>query len=182
MKKMLSPLFFQNLKEIIGNKIESKKHKTILEVADWESVATHCFESLINFFKNIDRSRLDSHGIETIGVVDICWNEYGSNIEVDFMPDNNFEEAFDEGCIMNDSAIDNRDFFSKYFDVPGEEAWGEIGDDYLAIITIFFHLTEEIIEKVVEHEAFKSLPKKSPCHIGFAGFHDEERTLIHTIS
>src|SRR5690606_35316603 len=180
MKKMLSPLFFQNLKEIIGNKIESKKHKTILEVADWESVATHCFESLINFFKNIDRSRLDSHGIETIGVVDICCNECGSNIEVDFMLDNNFEESFDEGCIMNDSAIDNLDFFSKYFDVNREKDWCEIGDEYLSIITIFIHLTEEIIEKIVENEAFKSITKKSPCHIGFASFHDEERTLIHT--
>lgn len=182
MEKLLSPLFYQNLKEITDNRIESEEHKTILQDIDWEVTAMHCFESLINFFQNVDRSRLQSNGIETIGVVDICWNEYGSNIEVDFMPDNNFEKAFSEGCIMNDGAILNEKFFSEYFDVSDEEAWAEIGDDYLEIITIFYHLIEEIIKNVIEHEAFINLPKKSPCHIGFAGFHDEERTLIHTIS
>lgn len=182
MKELLSPLFYQNLKEIVDTKIVSEDHKTILKEVNWEATAIHCFESLINFFKNLERSRLQLNKIETIGVVDICWNEYGSDIEVDFMPDNNFVKAFAEGCIMNDSAIDNDKFFIEYFDVPGEEAWAEIGDDYLEIITIFYHLIGEIIKNVVEHEAFINLPKKSPCHIGFAGFHDEERTLIHTIS
>ncbi|MHA7060033.1 hypothetical protein ACWGOQ_0022590 [Aquimarina sp. M1] len=64
--------------------------------------------------------RLKNKDIDEIGVIYLCWNKYGSNIEVDFMPDNDFETAFDQDCIKNDLAINNDTFFRTYFDVDGE--------------------------------------------------------------
>lgn len=90
------------------------------------------------------------------------------------MPDNNFETAFDQGCIMNNATIDNDAFFMAYFNVNGENSWEEIGDDYPEIIGIYYCLIAEIAGILVQQEAFKNLPKKSFYHIGFASFHNEE--------
>jgi len=178
--KLLSQKFYDNLKSIVFKRFENKNNKSILEKVDWELEAEKCLNQLTTFFKRINVERLKKSNIDKIGVVDICWNEYGSDIEVDFMPNNDFNTAFNEGCIMNNSAIDNDAFFEQHFNVSGEEAWEKIGDDYIEIISIFYYLISEIIEIVSQQTEFKSLPKKSPCHIGFASFHDEERTKILT--
>ncbi|WP_103072552.1 hypothetical protein [Aquimarina sediminis] len=181
MKKLLSSKFYDNLKNVVFDRLENKNNKSILENVDWEQEAQKCFTSLSTFFKNINIERLHTNGIDTIGVIDICWNEYGSDIEVDFMPNNDFDTAFDDGCIMNNSAIDNDNFFSLHFNTTGEESWQKIGDDYQEIILIFYYLIEDIIEAITQQKVFKNLPLKSPCHIGFASFHDEERTKIFTL-
>ncbi|MAQ74869.1 MAG: hypothetical protein CL613_00885 [Aquimarina sp.] len=180
MENQLSPSFYIFLKNNIVSDIENDHYGSVLSTIDWEQEAQRCISSLVNFFKNVNLSWLKENGIDEIGVIDICWNEYGSNIEVDFMPDNNFETAFDDGCIINDSAIDNDTFFKKYFDTDGENSWEIMGNDYLLIITIFEYIIIDIIDVVVNEKAFKSLPKKSPYHIAFAGSHDEERIKIYT--
>lgn len=181
MEKLLSQKFYDNLKNIVLERLEDTNNKTILESIDWEQQAQKCLTELTSFFENVSMERLKNNSMDKIGVVDICWNEYGSDIEVDFMPNNDFETAFEDGCIMNDSAINNDTFFDTYFNTTGEEAWKKVGNDYHEIILTFYYIIKEIIKKVTLQEAFKNLPLKSPCHIGFASFHDENRTKILTI-
>lgn len=138
-------------------------------------------KNLTNFFGKITLEKLQRNNINQIGVIDIYWNEYDHDIEVDFMADNNFETAFDNGCIMNNSAIDNDAFFKTYFDIDIDKSLTQIGDDYELIILSFYYIIKEIIQHVVQQEEFKKLPKKSPYHFGFASFHDEERTHILTV-
>ncbi|WP_298956156.1 hypothetical protein [uncultured Nonlabens sp.] len=181
MEKLLSKKFYTNLNDLLTTRVENESNKLTLQKVDWEKEAENCFIYLTLFLGQVNIEKLKKNNIDKIGVIDICWNEYGSDIEVDFMPDNNFENAFANGCLMNDSAIDNDNFFKTYFDVNGENAWEQIGDDYHQIILIFYYIIEDIIAAVARQEEFKNLPKKSPCHIGFASFHDEERTKIFSI-
>ncbi|OJJ18324.1 hypothetical protein BKI52_26260 [marine bacterium AO1-C] len=181
MEKLLSETFYNNLKEVLSNNFETNQHKVILEKVDWEAEAQKVLTDLTVFFSTINTAKLKDFEIDEIGVIDLCWNEYGGDIEVDFMPDNNFDTAFDEGCIMNNSAVDNDKFFETHFDVNGEGSWAKIGDDYHQIISLYYHLINEIIGVVTQQEEFQNLPKKSPCHIGFAFFHDEERTKIFSV-
>jgi hypothetical protein len=181
MEKLLSKEFYTNIENLITERIKNEANKLTLQKVDWEKEAENCFIGLTLLLGEVNLERLKENSIDKIGVIDICWNEYGSDIEVDFMPDNNFETAFIDGCIMNDSAIDNDNFFKTYFDVNGENAWNKIGDDYHEIILVFYYIIKDIIATVVQQEEFKKLPKKSPCHFGFASFHDEERTKILSI-
>ncbi len=181
MERLLSQEFYNNLKNVVFERIENDNNKSVLEKVDWESEAERCLKELSAYFKNVNVERLKNNDIDRIGVIDICWNEYGSNIEVDFMPDNDFETAFDNGCIMNNSAIDNDIFFETHFNIDGEKSWEKLGDDYRGIILIFCYIIKEIIEVVAQQVEFKNLPRKSPCHFGFASFHDAERTKIFTI-
>ncbi|MBW1296861.1 hypothetical protein [Aquimarina litoralis] len=182
MKKLLSQKFYENLENEVFPRFENKSNISILRKIDWEIEAHRCLMDLTAFLGNVDIDRLKNNGIDTIGVIDICWNEYGSDIEVDFMPDNDFDAAYDEGCIMNDSAINNEDFFASHFNTNGEKAWGDIGNDYTEIILIFDYLLSDIVPAIIEQKEFAVLPKKVPCHIGFAGFHDEQRTNIFTVA
>ena len=180
MDKLLSQNFYTNIKTIVIPRIEDQANKLIIKNIDWENEANNYLLSLIIFFDKINLQDLKENNIDKIGVIDICWNEYGSDIEVDFMSDNDFEKAFYNGCIMNNSAIDNDKFFKTYFNVDGENAWERIGDDYQTIILAFYYLINDIINVVIQQNEFKILPKKTPYHIGFASFHDAERTNIFT--
>lgn len=122
MKRLLSEKFYESLESNLIPRLENEPNKLILKKIDWENEANKCFLCLKAFFGELDLNSLKENDINEIGVIDICWNEYGSDIEVDFMPDNNFATAFDDGCIMNSSAIDNDDFFETYFDVNGEKS------------------------------------------------------------
>lgn len=180
MEKILSKNFYQNIEQLVMPRINNDLNKLQFENIDWEKEAAKCLSSLKKFFESINVEKLNDNGIDKIGVVDICWNEYGSTIEVDFMPDNNFETAFDEGCIMNDSAISNEEFFRTYFEVDAEKAWEKLEGDYLEVITSFCCLIKDIIGTVADQDEFKALPKHSPYHVGVAGFHDEQREIILT--
>ncbi|MBE7646585.1 hypothetical protein [Tenacibaculum finnmarkense] len=181
MKKILTDTFYKNITENVIKGLEKESNKLILNKVDWEKEANKCFKSLTDFFRKTTLDKLQRNNIDTIGVIDICWNEYDNDIEVDFMPDNNFATAFKDGCIMNNSAIDNDDFFKTYFDEDIDKSLEEIGDDYEQIILAFYYIIKDIIKLVVQQEEFKKIPKKSPCHFGFASFHDQERTKILTI-
>lgn len=179
--KLLTQNFYTNLKKMLDTQIDETENMEILKKVDWEVEAKNCVESLEIFFELTDAEKLQRSSIEKIGVIDICWNEYGSDFEVDYMPSNDFTTAFDDGCIMNNHAIDNDAFFKKYFNTDGESAFGDIGTDYHGIIFIFLYLIEDIIEKVSELGSFKKLPKQLPCHVGISGYHDSERDNIFTI-
>ena len=140
MEKLLSKEFYTNIENLITERIKNEANKLTLQKVDWEKEAENCFIGLTLLLGEVNLERLKENSIDKIGVIDICWNEYGSDIEVDFMPDNNFETAFIDGCIMNDSAIDNDNFFKTYFDVNGENAWNKIGDDYHEIILVFYYI------------------------------------------
>ncbi len=181
MKKLLSNNFADKLKKILSESINNEVNKAIIKKIDWETEAERCLLDLSVFFDSTTVVRLQNNDIDTIGVVDICWNEYGSDIEVDFMPNNDFEKAFDKGCIMNNSAIDNDEFFKTNFNVVGEDIFDKLGDDYNGVITIFSEIIMEIITTVAEQDEFKKLPLKSPCHFGFSLYHDAERFKILTV-
>ncbi|MEX6625882.1 hypothetical protein [Tenacibaculum salmonis] len=181
MKKLLTDTFYKNITENVIKYLEKESNKLILNKIDWEKEANKCLTNLTDFFEKVTLEELQRNNINTIGVIDICWNEYDNDIEVDFMANNNFETAFNNGCIMNNSAIDNDAFFKTYFDEDIDKSLEQIGDDYEQIILAFYYIIKEIVKLIVQQEEFKNLPKKSPCHFGFASFHDEERTNILTV-
>lgn len=175
--KFLTPAFYTDIEPVTDN-FENSEFKAIMAKVDWEKEAEKCYNDLVSFFKRVDKQRLDRHKIESIGVVDICWNEYGGNIEVDFMPDNDLDIAFDEGCIMNDSAIDNDGFFEQYFNISGDVSFEVIDRDYSGVIMHFYKMIEQIIGAVAKTEEFRSLPLKKPFYVTFSFFHDDERDVI----
>ena len=120
--KILSDSFYTELEALIKDRFEQEENIQIIQKIDWEVEANRCLVAMTNYLNSITTGKLSYSDIEKIGVIDVCWNEYGSDIEIDFMPDNDFETAYDEGCIMNNSAIDNDAFFEKYFGVDGEGA------------------------------------------------------------
>ena len=178
--KILSDSFYTELEALIKDRFEQEENIEIIQKVDWEVEANRCLIAMTNYLNSITTDKLSCSDIEKIGVIDVCWNEYGSDIVIDFMPSNDFETAYDEGCIMNDSAIDNDAFFEKYFGVDGEGAWKRIGNDYLEIATIFYFIIKAVVPFLVEDESFKKLSKLSPSHFGFAGSHDEERIKFFT--
>ncbi|WP_299673851.1 hypothetical protein [uncultured Tenacibaculum sp.] len=178
--KILSDNFYTELEALIKDRFEQEENIQVIKKVDWEFEANRCLAAMTNYLNSITKDKLRYSDIEKIGVIDVCWNEYGSDIEIDFMPNNDFEIAYDEGCIMNNSAIDNDVFFEKHFGVNGEGAWKKIGNDYLEIVTIFYFIIKAVVPFLVEDESFKKLPKLSPSYFGFAGSHDEERTKFFT--
>ena len=182
MTKILSDNFYNNLETVLNDIVEIDENRDILKNVDWEFEASNYIQSFSRFFEFVKLQRLRDYGIDTIGVIDICWNEYGGDIEVDFMPSNNFDYAFDDGCILNNHAVDNDIFFKEYFNTDGESATEDIAEDYDAIILVFYHLIKDLIKKVTNLESFKKLPKKIPCHIAIALSHDDERENILSIN
>ena len=180
MGKILSEDFESLLSKYVIAALKKETHIAAVENIDWENEAQRCLNDLVHFFEKTEAQRMQSHGVESIGVIDLCWNESGGDIEVDYLPGNDFGEAFEMGCVMNNSAIDNDAFFERFFGVSGEDSFEGIGDDYSTLILAFFFVLKSVVKVVVEHEAFRKLPKKSPCHFAFASFHDEERTNILT--
>jgi len=178
MSKILSNNFYNNLETVINDIVELDENKEIFKNIDWELEASNYIESFSKFFNSVKLEILKEYDINTIGVIDICWNEYAGDIELDFMPSNNFDDAFDEGCIMNNHAVDNDKFFKEYFNTDGESAGSDIPEDYDAIVLSFYHLIKDIIKQVTNLDSFKKLPKKIPCHIALALSHDDERENI----
>ncbi|UII31035.1 hypothetical protein LVD17_22340 [Fulvivirga ulvae] len=177
MKSILLSSAFYAAIEPVTNNFENDNYKAILAQVDWEAEAKRCYNALVGFFRDT-APRLLANTRESIGVVDICWNEYGGNIEVDFMPGNDLETAFDEGCIMNTSAIDNDGFFEQYFSISGEDSFQVIDRDYSGLIMYFYKLIGEVIASVAKTEEFQSLPLKAPFYVTFSFFHDDERDVI----
>lgn len=176
--KLLSPAFYTAIEPVASN-LENENHKASLAQVDWENEAERCHKALLSFFNSVSPQTLTSNNIASIGVVDLCWNEYGGNIEVDFMPDNDLETAFDEGCIMNTSAIDNDGFFEQYFNTSGEGSFKAIGRDYSEVIMFFYLMMGEIIRSIVKAPEFKNLPLQEPFYVTFSFFHDDEREVIY---
>ncbi len=182
MEKRLSESFYVKLEAALNTRVENEQNKKILKNIDWEFEAEHCILSLQKFFSKKTPDFFCDCDVQEIGVIDICWNEYGGNIEIDFMPSNNFETAFDDGCIMNNHAIDNDRFFKKYFNTDSESAGDDIPDDYFIIPLVFYYIFEDIAKDVANLEEVKQLPLLSPSHIAFAICSDDERTKIHTMN
>jgi len=171
----LSSGFYEKLNKVMSEELVDEQTRSILTGVDWNTEAARCYNDLINFFDSVDNNAFNKRGI---GVVDIRWNEYGGDIEVDFMPDNNLETAFDQGCIMNSSAIDNDEFFNNTFNCDGDKSFQVLGDDYTAIIQIYNLILVEIMPSVVKSIAFQRLPMMKPSYITFAFFHDEQPEVI----
>jgi len=171
----LSPEFYKHLEKISSVDTEDKKMTDIFKRINWSDEAQRCHDEILSFFESRDISLFQD---DNVGVIDIRWNEYGGDIEVDFMPENDLDTAFDEGCIMNNSAIDNDSFFELYFGCSGENSFGVIDADYTALITLFYYIFIEIIDSVVETEAFQKIPRKDPYYVTFASFHDDEPDVI----
>ena len=165
----LSKEFYQNLEVVI--KRLDKEHGNIFKKIDWNKEADRCYQSMVDFFKRLNFEQFEN---DPVGVVDIRWNEYGGDIEIDFTPDNNLETAFDDGCIMNNSAVDNDEFFIEYFDCLGEDSFEKIDGDYFSLIGIFYEIFSEIVNPFVEDSNFQDLPKKDPYYITFNFSHDDE--------
>ncbi|MBL6448529.1 hypothetical protein JMN32_19620 [Fulvivirga sp. 29W222] len=176
-RKLLSPSFYTAITPVADH-LEKDEHKTAISKVDWETEAVRCYTDLVSFFEQVDTNHLGNNNIDKIGVVDICWNEYGGDIEVDFLPENDIDTAFDEGCIMNTSAIDNNVFFEQYFNISGEDSFEVIDRDYSGLIMFFYKIMGEIIGSVVKTQEFKKLPLKEPFYVTFSFFHDDERDVI----
>ncbi len=154
---------------------EDKKMADIFKRIDWDDEAQRCHDDILSFFESSNISLFQE---DKMGVIDIRWNEYGGDIEVDFMPENDLETAFDEGCIMNDSAIDNDSFFESYFGCSGEDSFEVIDRDYTALITLFYYVFIEIIASVASGEAIQKIPRKDPYYITFAFSHDDQEPAV----
>ena len=171
----LSKDFYKKLDKTLKENMVNKENISIIQKIDWNKEADRCLKSLKSFFDQLD---FDQFKDDEVGVVDIRWNEYGGDIEIDFMPDNDFDTAFDQGCIMNSSAIDNDEFFIEYFDCMGEESHTKVDDDYFNLIYIFYLMFHEIIPVLIKDSCFKDLPRKTPYYISFAFSHDDKEPGI----
>jgi|GEM_PF-6665734 len=175
----LSKDFYRKLDEIIKTKMVAEDNADIIKKIDWNKEADRCLDELKNFFKELDVEELcEEIEDETIGVVDVRWNEYGGDIEIDFMPDNDFNTAFDQGCIINSSAVDNDDFFMNNFNCTGEESYEKIDGDYPNLIFVFHNLFLEIVPVLIKDSHFIDLPKKTPYYMSFAFSHDDEKPEV----
>ncbi|ULH27803.1 LIC_11051 family fibronectin-binding protein [Leptospira weilii] len=173
---LLSETFHKFLKVRVGD-FESSTYSKLLQKMNWETLAGEVFDAVYLYWEELGKSEKSP-----VGIFDIRWDDANTDhcIEFDYdLESNDPEGALVDGSIRNIPILDFSNFIKNHLKqkpVKIREVWGD--EDFSIVKDILCRLTQEVIRKTAETEAFIRIPKQQPYFLMFSYYHDEDASVF----